>query len=172
MIQSDMKRFLVAVAIAVVVLATLFLLPKRNVRGGGNIASFSTVMEDVRVVSRKEGKVLWSMRTSVANIPGDGSEAYLSNVSVDMSTEGITVTAPEGRYGLNDGSLSLDGGVRAETSQYVITASSVDVDAISGAITSTDTVVMEGGRFRVEGRGMKALGGKVWLNDAVKAEFF
>jgi len=167
-----MRRVLLAAAIVVAVLAPLLWLPDSHDRGNGVVAPFGTIMNDVTVVSRQDGRVLWSLKTDMANIPEGGSEAFLNDVTVDMPNEGLTVTAEEGLYGLSDGALSLRGGVRAETTQYAITTGSVNLDSESGAITSEDQVVMEGKRYKVQGRGLRALGGKVWLLNDVKAEFF
>jgi len=167
-----MKRVLLVAAIAAMVLAPLLWLPHSREQVGGIIEPFGTIMEDVTVVSRQDGQVLWTLKTAIANIPEGGSEAHMTDVTVNMSGEGVTVKAADGLYGLSDGSLRLGGGVRAEGSRYVIATDSAEVDAASGAITSKDQVVLEGNGYRVVGYGLKALEGKVWLLDNVQAEFY
>ena len=165
-----MKRVLLFAALAAVLLAPLFWLPQPG--GDGEAEPGRAVLEEVSVVSKHEGRVLWALRTDEARVTGLSAEAAMSRVEVTLPGEDMTVTAAEGVYDMEEGSLVLTGGVHAVTKNFEITTESASVDSRSGAIQSSGKVVMEGDRFRVVGSRFRAKDEKVWLEHGVRAEFF
>ena len=165
-----MRRVLLVAVLAALLLAPLFWLPSP---GGEGIAEpLAAVMKDVRVVSQQSGKLLWSLQTGEARITGNNEQADMQGVEVTLPEEDMTVSALKGVYGLDDGSLLLSGEVHARTGGLTITTNEASLDSESGAIASNDRVIMEGKTFRIVAKGLRAKGGKVWLTNGVKAEFF
>jgi hypothetical protein len=165
-----MKRVFLFAVLAAVLLAPLFWLPAPG--GDGEAEPGRAVLEQVNVVSKHEGRVLWSLYTDEAHIGGLSSEATMKRVEVELPGEDMKVQAAGGIYNMEEGSLLLTGGVHAVTRYFEITTETASVDSRSGTIESTGRVVMEGARFRVVGNRFRALGEKVWLEHGVTAEFF
>ncbi|NIR17481.1 MAG: hypothetical protein GWN86_27650, partial [Desulfobacterales bacterium] len=82
---------LIVAAVAALLLAPVFWLPSPAQEEA--IGPVGAVMEDVNVVSREKGRILWSLRTSQASITGDSETASLSGVDVEFPAENMTVSA-------------------------------------------------------------------------------
>ncbi len=165
-----MRRVLIVAAVAALLLAPVFWLPSPAQEEA--IGPVGAVMEDVNVVSREKGRILWSLRTSQASITGDSETASLSGVDVEFPAENMTVSARAGLYKLTDGALHLSGNVQAVTGDYVLATESASFDPASGAVESKDRVIMEGKSLRIVAKGFRAQGEKVWLLNGVKAELY
>jgi len=84
----------------------------------------------------------------------------------------VVLYADRGMYDFSEKSLTTKSVVKAEAKDYKITADSIDYEISSGKIQTGGRIKVEGKRFTVEGKGMKAdEGQKVRVYNDVKATF-
>ncbi len=161
---------LVAVVFAVFALTAVFSTDRADTVGPSIEANVEAVMEGVRVVVTRDGKVLWTLRTDRAVMPSGGSVARLRSVDMDVPAEGLVIKANSGVYDLASSDLRLAGGVVADTGQLVLRSESAILNASTGEVVSNDDVLVEGRGFTVKGRGFWAKNKVVKIIEKVEAQ--
>lgn len=129
-------------------------------------------MEDVRVDNMEEGRLLWSLRSQRTAISDAGDAAKLQSVTVRLPEHDMTVTADTGVYDIIGSGLELEGNIEADAVDYKIITGRVTLDSESGEVRSEERVLIEGRRFKIIGKGLRALNSEVRLLGEVRAEFF
>jgi LPS export ABC transporter protein LptC len=165
-----MKKALVLFAFAAFVLV-LVLRPGGG-RGPVSSDAHGSYMEDVRVVNREEGRLLWSLRSQRTAISDEGDAAKLQRVTVSLPSHDMTVTADTGVYDIIGSGLELEGNIEADAVDYTIITGHVTLDSESGEVWTDERVLIEGRRFKIVGKGLRALNREVRLLGDVRAEFF
>jgi len=164
------RPFLLAALAGLAVLSLV--VPKRQDNNVDRALSESR-LEDVRVVNKRSGEPQWTLLTKRAVLAEDGGAARMEDVTVEIPDEGMTVTADSGVYDVDNRDLSLAGNIRAVTSGYTITTSSMSLSSAKGELATDDRVVLEGDGFRIEGDGLRTGEQRtVRLRKNVKAIFF
>jgi LPS export ABC transporter protein LptC len=90
-----------------------------------------------------------------------------------MEKQGMTVHAEKGLYDMETRQVSIDGIITAHTEKYVITTSQALIDSGGGTLETEGEVKIEGKKFNLAGKGMKADNNeqKVRILNDVKATF-
>lgn len=157
MIKFLMRKVLF-IWLSVLLLSGIFLMLRigREMNGGFKMSSSGSFIEDLRIVQRKNGVTAWNLTASRADFFEGEDKAKLSNISMVLEKNGVVLHVDKGIYNLSDKSFTTDSAVKADAKDYKITADSVDFDVSSGDIKTDGRVQVEGKRFAVEGKGMKA----------------
>ena len=140
-----------------------------NARGSGAPEDVSH-MEGVRVVSTRDGERQWVLNSRRVEIAG--TRASLEIVEAELMGLNMKVSAPEGEYDMDGGSLRLKGGVHIAGPDYRVETLAVFLEPASGELSSDDAVVMEGHGFRVKGSGLMASGQTIRLLNDVTAVLY
>lgn len=152
----------------------LFLLFRNNREINGDLKiKGNSFIEGLKILHKKNGIDAWTLNAKRADFIEDENKAELSNISMVIQKNGIVLYADKGVYNLSEQSFTTDGIVQAEAKDYIITADSIDYEASSGKIKTDGRIRVEGKRFKVEGKGMRAdAGQKVSISNDVKAIFY
>jgi LPS export ABC transporter protein LptC len=172
MIEFLMKKIFMIV-LSVALLGSLFLMLRtgRDFNGDVRIKGGSFI-EDIRIQQKKKGATLWTLTASKANFTEGEDKAELSDISINLVKNDVTLHADKGVYNLSDKSFTTDSVVKAASKDYSITADSIDYEAASGNIETGGKITVQGKGFKVEGKGLKAEAGqKVRILNDVKATF-
>ncbi|MEW6213667.1 MAG: LPS export ABC transporter periplasmic protein LptC, partial [Nitrospirota bacterium] len=90
-----------------------------------------------------------------------------------VEKNGLVLYADKGIYNLSNRNFTTEGEIRAKAKDYTITADSIDYEASSGEIKTEGRIKIEGKRFKVAGKGMKANSEqRVRVLKDVKATFY
>jgi LPS export ABC transporter protein LptC len=135
--------------------------------------SGNSFFEGLKIVNKKDGATAWVLHAKRADLSEDGKEAHLNGVEMNMASQGITVEAEKGLYNMETRQVSIEGAIRAHNENYTITSSQAVIDTISGTIETDDDIMIEGKKFNLKGKGMKADNNeqKVRILNNVKAVF-
>jgi lipopolysaccharide export system protein LptC len=139
-----------------------------------NIRAKSTsFIEGLEIFYRKNGDTVWKLNARKADFTDDEKSIELSNLTVTVQKNGITFYADKGTYDLLSRNFIINSDIRAEAKDYRIITSSIDYDASSGNAKTDERIVIEGEKFRVEGKGMTLDSEhKVKIQNNVKATFY
>jgi len=97
----------------------------------------------------------------------------LSNLTVTVQENGMTFYADTGRYDLLSRNFIINSDIQAEAEDYRIITSSIDYDASTGNAKTDERIIVEGKKFKVEGKGMTLDSEqKVRIRSDVKATFY
>jgi LPS export ABC transporter protein LptC len=157
MIKFLMKK-LFFIGLSVLLLSGIFLMLRigRESNEGIRITGGNSFIEDLRIVQRKKGVVVWDLTARRADFYEGGDKAKLSDVGMVLEKNGMVLHTAKGIYDFSDKSFTADSKVKADAKDYRITADSVDFDVSSGDIRTDGRIRLEGKKFSVEGKGMKA----------------
>lgn len=167
-----MKRalFIFAFTAAVVTFATLTPGKKNGMTPSAKAESY---MENVSATSKRGSEHLWSLSAKRAVFSEDSKLADMQSVTLFIPREGMTVEAESGTYNIDSRELSLVGGVKAKTEDFVIETSAINVLTDSEEIRSEEKVRLQCSEFTIEGVGLRAGGeGRIRLLKDVNATFF
>jgi LPS export ABC transporter protein LptC len=136
-------------------------------------ATGGSFFEGVKIVNKKDGSTEWVLTAKRADLSGDGKEALLSGVEMELEEKGITIGAEKGLYHMETRNVSIDGVITAKNENYVITTSGATIDSAGGTLETDNEVKIEGKKFDLEGKGMIADNSaqKVRIFNNVKATF-
>lgn len=136
-------------------------------------AGMESFMEQVGVISKKDGEHLWSLNTKKAAFSEDGKTAGMEGVTLYIPAEGMTVNADSGLYDIENRDLQLRGNVRAVAEDFTIKTESIGIWSDAGELSTDDRVSVESQKFNIEGTGLRAgQRHKVRLLREIKAVFF
>lgn len=129
--------------------------------------------EGLKIINKKNGVIEWILTARRADLAKDGKEALLSGIEMKLEKQGMIVQAEKGLYDMETKHVSIDGVITAHNENYVITTRQVLIDSTGGILETGDEVKIEGKKFNLEGRGMKADNNeqKVRILNNVKATF-
>jgi LPS export ABC transporter protein LptC len=129
--------------------------------------------EGLKIINKKNGTTEWILTAQRADLSKDGKEALLSGIEMKMEKQGMTVQAEKGLYDMETKQVSIDGIITAHTEKYVITTSQALIDSGGGTLETEGEVKIEGKKFNLAGKGMKADNNeqKVRILNDVKATF-
>jgi len=137
------------------------------------ISRIGSYIEGLRIVNKRNGMDSWVITAKRADFTGDGMEARMSSVTIDIIKDGVVVNADRGTYNMNTKGLSLNSNIRILIRDSVISAERLSWDPASRILTSDNKVRMNGKRFKIEGEGLVATEDqKVKLTKDVRAIFF
>jgi LPS export ABC transporter protein LptC len=168
-----MKKILM-IGLPVILFSLLFVVSRtgREMNGNPQIKKDSFI-EGLRILQKKDGIALWTLTAKKADIIEGADKAELSDINMVIQKSGLLLHADKGEYNLSEQSFTSEGVVRAEAKDYTMKAYSIDYDASSGDIKTDGWIKIEGKRFTVEGKGMKAdAEEKVSILNNVKATFY
>ena len=168
-----MKKVLL-IGLSVFLFISLFLLLRtgRENIGDLQIKKGNSFIEDIRIVQKKKGATIWTLDASKADFTEGENKAELSDIHMMLQKNDVVLYADRGMYDFSEKSLTTKSVVKAEAKDYKITADSIDYEISSGKIQTGGRIKVEGKRFTVEGKGMKAdEGQKVRVYNDVKATF-
>jgi len=139
-----------------------------NVQLGGD-----SFFEGLKIINKKNGVTEWMLTAKRADLANDGKEALLSGIEMKLEKQGMTVLAEKGLYDMETKHVSIDGVITAHNKNYVITTRQIRIDSPAGILETEDNVKIEGSKFNLEGKGMKADNNeqKVRILNNVKATF-
>jgi LPS export ABC transporter protein LptC len=164
-----MKKVLLVALLAALTMLPAFKLEKGKADSPG--LAPRSFLEDVSIVTREEGKLLWSLESGRVSFSTGMERASLAGVSVELPGREMLVTASVGEFDMEDHDLSLSGNVRAETSGFVVTTASASLESGTGRISTEAPVSITGADFVITGKGLRAEDSTVRLLADVKAEF-
>jgi Lipopolysaccharide-assembly, LptC-related len=167
-----MARILMT-GLSILLFGTLFLMLRNGSETDVDLRIKSnSFIDGLRILHNKNGINLWTLNARRADFTEGGDKARLSDINMVIKKEGLILYADRGIYDLDEQRFTTEGIVKAETKDYTITADSIDYEASLGEIKTGGRIKVEGKRFRVEGKGMKAdAGQKVSVFNDVKATF-
>ncbi len=139
-----------------------------NVQLAGN-----SYFEGLKIINKKDGVTEWVLTADRADLSKDGKEALLSGIQMNMEKQGMKVRAEKGLYNMETKHVTIDGIITAQNENYVITTSQALIDSAEGILETEDKVTVQGKRFNLEGRGLRADNNeqKVRILNNVKATF-
>jgi LPS export ABC transporter protein LptC len=156
MIEFFMKR-VVFVGVSVLLFSLLFLLVKNGRETGVDIKlKGNSFFEGLKIVHKKSGVPVWTLTAKKADFQEDESHAELSDISMTIQKNNLTVYAKKGIYNLQEQSFTTEDVLKAETKGYTITADTLDYEVASGKMKTDGRIKIEGKKFEVEGKGLKA----------------
>ena len=168
-----MAKKLLFLALSIAALTFFALI--RSEKGGKIDVQLSgdSFFEGLKIVNKKNGRTDWVLLAKRADITKDGKEAVLTGVEMNLESRGMTVTAEKGLYNMETRQISVEGVLRANNKNYVLTTSRARIDSSKGNFDTADDVKIEGRKFEVEGKGMQADNNqhKVRILKNVKATF-
>lgn len=130
-------------------------------------------LEEVRIVNRKDNSGAWTITARKADFSLDETVAYLHDLNIAASGEGIRLSAGRGTYNTATRELSLSDRIEIRSRDSVISASELSWKPSDGTLSSGDRVRMDGRSFRIEGEGLTATEDqKLRLRKNVTATFF
>jgi hypothetical protein len=116
----------------------------------------NSFIEDLRIVQRKKGVAAWDLTARRADFYDDGDKAKLSDIKMLLEENGMVLHVDKGVYDFPARTFTADSIVKADAKDYTITADSVGFGVSSGDISTDGRIRVEGRKFSVEGKGMKA----------------
>ena len=130
-------------------------------------------IEGLRIVHRKNGGGDWTLTASRADLSENGEKARLSDIRMNVENKGLVILADRGLYNMTDKNLFIEGKITASNDGYSITSENVEFNGNAGSLKTDGNVTVEGKKFRLEGKGMKAdnAAQKVRILNDVKAVF-
>jgi LPS export ABC transporter protein LptC len=167
-------RKILMIVLSILFLSTLFVMLRNGREMSGDVKiKGNSFIEKLRIVHKKNGVAVWTLNARNADFLEGEDEAKLSDISMVIQKNGMVLYADKGVYNLSEKSFTTDGVVRAEGKDFTIKADSIDYEVSSGKIKSEGRVEVDSKKFKVEGKGMKAIEGqKVTILDDVKATFY
>ncbi len=142
--------------------------PKLDVQIKGD-----SFFEGLKIVNKKNGVTDWTLWAKRADLTKDGKEAVLSGVEMKLESQGMTVSADKGVYDMETRQVTVQGVLRANNKNFVLTTSQARIDGGKGNFDTAGDVKIDGRKFELEGKGMKAENNqhKVRILKDVKATF-
>lgn len=173
MIKFFMKKFLMVV-LCLIFASTLFVMLMNDRENIEKIKIKKTsFIEGLEILYRKNGKAIWKLNARQADFTDDENMVDLSNLTVTVQENGMTFYADTGRYDLLSRNFIINSDIQAEAEDYRIITSSLDYDASSGNAKTDERIIVEGKKFKVEGKGMTLDSEqKVRIRNDVKATFY
>jgi hypothetical protein len=173
MIKFFMKKVLL-IGLSISLLCTLFVLLRNDREIGGDLKiKGDSFIEGLKILHQKDGITVWTLNARKADFIKGGDKAELADISVVIQKNNMGLHADKGVYDLSAERFTTDGEIKAEAKDYTITADSIDYEASSGEIKTGGRIRVEGKKFKVEGKGMKAdAGQKMSILNDVKATFY
>ena len=132
-------------------------------------------IEGLEILHRKNGNTIWKLNARKADFTNDENMVELSNLTVTVQKNGMTLYADKGKYDLLTKNFTINSDIQAEAKDYRIITSSIDYDASTGDVTTDDKIIVEGKdkKFKVEGKGMTLDSEqRVTIKNDVKATFY
>ncbi|OGW47393.1 MAG: LPS export ABC transporter periplasmic protein LptC [Nitrospirae bacterium RBG_13_41_22] len=173
MIEFSMKKILM-IGLFIVLFSLLFVMLRtgREMNGNPQIKGDSFI-EGLSILQKKDGIAVWTLTARKADLIEGVDKAELSDINMLIQKNGLLLHADKGVYNFSEQGFTTEAVVRAEAKDYTITADSIDYEASSGNIKTGGWIKIEGKRFTVVGKGMKAdAGQKVSILNNVKATFY
>ena len=173
MIKFLMKRYLMVV-LCLLFAGTLFIMLRNDRENIEKIKIKKTsFIEGLEILYRKNGKAIWKLNARQADFTDDENMVELSNLTVTVQENGMTFYADTGRYDLLSRNFIINSDIQAEAEDYRIITSSIDYDASTGNAKTDERIIVEGKKFKVEGKGMTLDSEqKVRIRSDVKATFY
>ena len=173
MIKFFMKKFLMVV-LCLIFAGTLFVMLMNDRENIEKIKIKKTsFIEGLEILYRKNGKAIWKLNARQADFTDDENMVELSNLTVTVQENGMTFYADTGRYDLLSRNFIINSDIQAEAKDYRIITSSIDYDASTGNAKTDERIIVEGKKFKVEGKGMTLDSEqKVRIRSDVKATFY
>jgi len=133
----------------------------------------TSFIEGLEILHRKNGNTIWKLNARKADFTEDDNIVELNNVTVTLPKNGMTLYADTGRYDLLSRNFIINSDIQAAAKDYRIITSSLDYDASSGSARTDQRIIVEGKKFRVEGKGMTLDSEQtVRIRNNVKATFY
>jgi LPS export ABC transporter protein LptC len=133
----------------------------------------TSFIEGLEILHRKNGNTIWKLNARKADFTEDDNIVELNNVTVTVPKNGMTLYADTGRYDLLSRNFIINSDIQAAAKDYRIITSSLDYDASSGKAETDQRIIVEGKKFKVEGKGMTLDSEqKVRIRNNVKATFY
>jgi LPS export ABC transporter protein LptC len=166
------KILMIGLPILLFGLLSVILTTSREINGNPQIKEESFI-DGLRILQKKNGNAVWTLTAKKADFIEGADKAELSDVNMVIQKNGFLLHANKGTYNFSEQSFTSEAVVRAESKDYTIKADSIDYEASSGNIKTGGWIKVEGKRFTVEGKGMKAdAEQKVSILNNVKATFY
>ena len=151
-----MKKLVMA-GLSVLLLGALFVVLKTGRDTGEDLKlKGSSFLEGITIIQKDNGQPLWTLTASKADLLDNEEKAELSDVSLVMEKDQVTLRVDKGEYNLSEGSFSTDNVVRASAKNFRISADSLDYDVTSGKLQTKGRIQLESKGCTVEGEGMKS----------------
>ena len=175
-IKFYMKRFLMS-GLCLFFAGILFLMLRSDRETLENLKfkKSNSFVEGLQILYRRDGNTVWKLNARRADFSEDENMAELSNLTVTVQKNGLTLYADKGEYDLLTKNFTINSDTQVEAEDYRILTSSIDYDASTGDVTTDEKIVVEGKtkKFTIEGRG-GTLDSKqnVRIHNDVKATFY
>jgi len=173
MIKFFMKKILMF-ALCLFFAGSLFIMLRSDRENTDSTKVKSTsFIEGLEILYRKNGNTIWKLNARKADFTDNENMVELSNLTVTVQKSGMTLSADTGRYDLLSKNFIINSDIQAEAKDYRITTSSIDYDASTGNAKTDERIIVEGKKFKVEGKGMTLDSEqKVKIRNDVKATFY
>ncbi|GAB4405938.1 MAG: hypothetical protein OHK0032_00670 [Thermodesulfovibrionales bacterium] len=146
---------------------------ERDYKKDLTITRTGSYIEGLRIVNKRNGIDSWIITAGRADFTKDETTARMDSVTVDIIKEKVTVNADNGVYNMNTRDLSLMDNIKIWIKDSVISTERLSWNPTAKILTSDNKILMEGKKFKIEGKGLTATEGqKVKLMKDVKAIFF
>lgn len=168
-----MKKKLIFLLLIIISSAIFFYIRSEKVGRLNVQIAGDSFFEGLKIINKKNGTTEWVLTAKRADLSKDGKEALLSGIEMKMEKQGMTVQAEKGLYDMETKHVSVDGIITAHTEKYIITTSEALIDSGGGTLETTGEVKIDGKKFNLTGKGMKADNNeqKVRILNDVKATF-
>jgi len=167
------KKKLIFLLLIVISSAIFFYIRSEKVARLNVQIAGDSFFEGLKIINKKNGATEWMLTAKRADLSKDGKEALLGGIEMKLEKQGMTVHAEKGLYDMETKNVSIEGVITAHHENYVITTSQALIDSSGGILETGSEVRIEGKKFNLEGKGMRADNNeqKVRILNNVKATF-
>jgi LPS export ABC transporter protein LptC len=173
MIKCLMKKILMVVLSFLFAASLIIMFRSDRENTEGIKVKGTSFIEGLEILHRKNGNTIWKLNARKADFTEDDNIVELNNVTVTVPKNGMTLYADTGKYDLLSKNFVINSDIQAAAKDYRIITSSLDYNASSGSARTDQRIIVEGKKFRVEGRGMTLDSEQtVRIRNDVKATFY
>jgi LPS export ABC transporter protein LptC len=161
------------IGLSVLFFGSLFLMLRSGKDMIGDVQTRTdSFLEDIRIVQKRNGIVLWTLTASKADFKEGAQKAELKDIALRIEKNGMILHADRGAYDLSTQSFSTDKTVKAAGKDIMLSTDSLDYEVASGEIKTEGRITVKGKGFSIEGTGMQVDSEqKVEILNDVKATF-
>lgn len=173
MIKFVMKKILmIVISFLFVCILIVILRSDKEISKDINIKGIS-FFEGLKILYKKDAHIVWTLLAKKADFTEGEKLVKLSGITLTIPKNGIVFQADTGIYNLSNRNFTVEGPVKAKTTDYTIITDSIDYEASSGDIKTNGWIEVEGKKFKLDGRGMEVDSEqKVRILKDVKATFY
>jgi LPS export ABC transporter protein LptC len=130
----------------------------------------SSYMEEVNISQKRDGKVSWELAAKRADFL-TRKDVRLTEPRISFPERNLELTSESATYDMEKKDFKIEGSVTAWTKDFRFVAPELFWDGAANQLTTDGKVTITGGKFSIEGEGLRASHDKATLQNRVRAVF-